>query len=83
MANSSNKTEGEEKFSDNDNAHTIEIRNDLNKVKTKFEELSEVAKECNNFLDSDNQKYDKDVIEKYEELILNKFPHFDRSCQLL
>lgn len=76
LANSSNKTEGEEKFSDNDNAHTIEIRNDLDKVKTKFEELSEIAKECNDFLNSGNQQYEKNVIEKYKELILNKIPAF-------
>lgn len=82
LANSSNKTEGEEKFSDNDNAHTIEIRNDLDKVKTKFEELSEIAKECNDFLNSGNQQYEKNVIEKYKELILNKIPAFRQELSV-
>ena len=76
LANSSNKADGDGKISESNVAHTKEICNDLNKVKTNFEELSEVAKECNNYLDSDNQKYDKNVIEKYKELILNKIPAF-------
>lgn len=55
LANSSNKADGDGKISESNAAHTKEICNDLNKVKTNFEELSEVAKECNNYLDSDNQ----------------------------
>lgn len=76
LASSSNKEEGDGKFSEINTAHSNEILQDLNKVKDKFEELSVIAKDCNHFLGTESKDYSKVDIDKFIKLILEDIPDF-------
>ena len=76
LAKCSNDANSEGKFSDSDSERSKEIKNDLQKVKSKFEELSTIAKECDNFLEKDEIKDNRENTSKYLELILKGIPNF-------
>ena len=76
LANSSNKEDGDGKFSETSTAHSNEILQDLDKVKDKFEELSVIAKDCNHFLGTESKDYSKVDIDKFIKLILEDIPDF-------
>ena len=76
LAKCSNDANSEGKFSDSDSERSREIQNDLQKVKSKFEELSAIARECDNFLEKDEIKDNRENTSKYLELILKGIPNF-------
>lgn len=76
LAKCSNDANSEGKFSDSDSERSREIQNDLQKVKSRFEELSAIARECDNFLEKDEIKDNRENTSKYLELILKGIPNF-------
>lgn len=75
LAKCSKDANNEGKLSDRDSDRSNEIMNDLKKVKTNFEELSAIAKDCNSFLEKKENK-EKNDTSKYLELILKDIPTF-------
>lgn len=63
-------------MSDSDSERSDEVLNDLQKVKSKFEELSAIAKECDSYLKNDEKKYNSGLTRKYLNLILIDIPNF-------
>lgn len=63
-------------MSNNDSERSNEVLKDLQKVKSKFEELSAIAKECDSYLKNNERKYDSGLTRKYLDLILIGIPNF-------
>lgn len=76
LAKCSKDANNEGKLSDRDSDRSNEIMNDLKKVKTNFEELSAMAKECNSFLEKKENKEKCNDTSKYLKLILKDIPTF-------
>lgn len=76
LAKCSKDANNEGKLSDRDSDRSNEIMNDLKKVKTNFEELSAIAKECNSFLEKKENKEKCNDTSKYLKLILKDIPTF-------
>jgi len=76
LAKCSNDANSEGKLSDSDSERSDEVLNDLQKVKSKFEELSAIAKECDSYLKNDEKKYNSGLTRKYLNLILIDIPKF-------
>lgn len=76
LAKCSKDANNEGKLSDRDSDRSNEIMNDLKKVKTNFEELSAIAKDCNSFLEKKENKEKCNDISKFLELILKDIPTF-------
>lgn len=76
LAKCSKDANNEGKLSDRDSDRSNEIMNDLKKVKTNFEELSAIAKDCNSFLEKKENKEKCNDTSKYLELILKDIPTF-------
>lgn len=76
LANCSNDANSEGKFSDRDSERSNEIQKDLEKVKSEFDKLSEIAKECDRFLEKGEKNANSNDISKYLNLILTDIPKF-------
>lgn len=76
LANCSNDVNNAGKFSDKDTERSKEILSDLLKVKSKFDELSLIAKECDPFLESGEKNANSNDTSKYLNLILKDIPNF-------
>ena len=76
LAKCSNDANSEGKLSESDSERSDEVLSDLQKVKSKFEELSAIAKECDSYLKNDEKKYNSGLTRKYLNLILIDIPNF-------
>lgn len=76
LANCSNDVNNAGKFSDKNTERSKEILSDLLKVKSKFDELSLIAKECDPFLESGEKNANSNDTSKYLNLILKDIPNF-------
>lgn len=76
LAKCSKDANNEGKLSDRDSDRSNEIMNDLKKIKTNFEELSAIAKDCNSFLEKKENKEKCNDTSKYLKLILKDIPTF-------